>query len=85
MPNATRSTRQSISLPRRVAKRVKKIARSTRNSASHVMVQLIEKGLEAQEAERKHFFEVGERLINSTDKAEQKRLREELARLTFGE
>jgi len=35
--------------------------------------------------EKQQFFELAERLANSTSTAEQKRLKEELARMTFGE
>jgi len=72
-------------LPPRVARRVKSLAKNKRSSTSRVVVELIEKGLDARDAERKHFFDVGERLIVSKDPKEKKRLREELARLTFGE
>ena len=85
MPVAKKRYRQSVSLPPKVAHRVRALAKANRSSASRVVVDLIEKGLDAKDAERQHFFEVGERLIAATDKKEKKRLREELARLTFGE
>lgn len=85
MPTAKRHHRQSISLPPGVARRVRTLARTKRTSATRVLTELIEKGLDAQAAERARFFALGERLIASKDKKEQKRLREELAILTFGE
>ncbi|MCI0348461.1 MAG: hypothetical protein L0Z53_03460 [Acidobacteriales bacterium] len=85
MPAAKRHHRQSISLPPRVARRVKTLAKARRTSTTRVLVQLIEKGLDARAAERERFFALGERLIASKDKKEKKRLREELAILTFGE
>jgi hypothetical protein len=39
---------------------------------------------ELQERERERFFERADRLLRSTDSAEQKPLKEKLARLTFG-
>ena len=76
--------RQSVSLPPRVARRVKALARTKKTSASRVIVELIESGLEAREQERRRFFELAERLTRSTDPDEQKRLKDELVRLTFG-
>jgi len=80
-----RVVRQSISLPSSVARRVKTLARRKRISANRVIVDLIETGLEAREREKRAFFELAERLADSSDPAEQKRLKEELARMTFGE
>lgn len=46
---------------------------------------LIEAGLEATDRRKEHFLGLAERLTRSTDPEEQARLKEELARLTFGE
>ena len=85
MAQSERVVRQSISLPSSIARRVKTLAKRGRTSANRVLVDLIETGLEAREREKRHFFEIAEQLANSTNAAEQKRLKEELARLTFGE
>jgi hypothetical protein len=53
-------------------------------SASRVIAELVESGLDAQEQERKRFFDLADRLTHSTDAHEQQHLKEELARLTFG-
>jgi polyhydroxyalkanoate synthesis regulator phasin len=79
-----KSSRQSVSLPSRVAYRVKTIARNRRTSASRVIAELVESGLIAQDQERKRFFELADRLSRSKDKEEQRRIKDELARLTFG-
>jgi len=50
-----------------------------------VIVELIETGLAAREREKSRFFELADRLSNSTNRAEQRQLKAELARLTFGE
>jgi hypothetical protein len=68
-----------------VVRRVQAIAKRRRTSANRVLIDLIESGLEAREHERERFFEVADRLGKTTDPAEQKRLKEELACLTFGE
>ena len=80
-----KSVRQSVTLPARVARRVKSLAKTSSTSANRIIVDLIESGIEAREQERKRFFELADRLARSSDAEEQKRLKEELARLTFGE
>ncbi len=80
-----RVVRQSISLPSAIARRVKTLAKRKRTSANRVIVDLIETGLEAREHEKRAFFELAERLARSSNAVEQKRLKEELARMTFGE
>ena len=85
MSNVEKPTRQSISLPPRVARRVKSLAKTSRTSANKIIVDLIESGLEAKEQERKRFFELADHLVRSRDPEEQDRIKEELARLTFGE
>lgn len=79
------SVRQSVSLPAPVAKQVRVIAKTRRTSANRVLVDLIEAGLRAKEAERKRFLALANRLSESRNPAEKQRLKEELARMTFGE
>jgi hypothetical protein len=64
---------------------VKSLAKKSRTSANKIIVELIESGLDAKEQERKRFFELADRLTRSRDPEEQDRIKEELARLTFGE
>jgi len=85
MAQTERVVRQSISLPSRIARRVKNLAKRERTSANRVIVGLIESGLEARERQKQAFFELAERLTSSSNTAEQKRIKEELARMTFGE
>ena len=84
MPNLEKPIRQSISLPPRVARRVKALARTRKTSANRVVVDLIEAGPEGQEQEKKRFFDPADRLVRSSNPEEEKRLKEELARMTFG-
>ena len=77
--------RQSVTLPARVARRVRRLAKASHASANRVIVDLIEAGLEAQDAERNRFFDLADRLTRAHDPAEQERLKDELARLTFGD
>jgi hypothetical protein len=84
MATLERPVRQSVSLPPRVARRVKALAKTKKTSANRVIVDLIGAGLEAREREKKLFFDLADRLTRSSDAAEQKRLKEDLARMTFG-
>ena len=85
MPTIEKPVRQSVSLPGRVARRVRALVRTNRSSANRIIVDLIEAGLEAREQERKRFFALADRLSQTRDPEEQKRVKEDLARMTFGE
>lgn len=85
MADTGRSVRQSVSIPPDIARRVRALARSGKTSASRVLVDLIEAGLQSKEAEKERFFLLVNRLTESQDSAERKRLKEELARMTFGD
>lgn len=85
MANTDKSVRQSVSLPARVAKRVRALAKTEKTSASRVLVDLIEAGLASKEAEKERFFALTNRLAESADPAEREQLKRELARMTFGE
>jgi EAL domain-containing protein (putative c-di-GMP-specific phosphodiesterase class I) len=85
MAQTEKPVRQSVSLPPTVARRVQALAKRQRTSANRVIVELIESGLETRENEKRTFYELADRLAHSSDDAEAKRLKEELARLTFGD
>jgi metal-responsive CopG/Arc/MetJ family transcriptional regulator len=80
----TKGLRQSISLPTPIARRVQELAKNRHNSASRVLVELIEAGLESKEQEKKRFFELADRLETSEDPVERQKIKEALAKLTFG-
>jgi predicted DNA-binding protein len=85
MPIPEKNVRQSVTLPARVARRVKSLAKTNSTSANRIIVELIESGIEARQQERKRFIELADRLAHSRDAEEQTRLKEELAVMTFGE
>lgn len=85
MPTTGKAVRQSVSLPSRTAKRVKDLAKRRNASASRVLVELIETGLESKETEKRRFFELTDQLSASEDENERRRIKRELARMTFGE
>ena len=80
-----KSVRQSVTLPARVARRVKSLAKTSSTSANRIIVDLIEAGIEARQQERRRFIDLADRLARSRDVEEQTRLKEELAVMTFGE
>jgi metal-responsive CopG/Arc/MetJ family transcriptional regulator len=81
---SSESVRQSVSLPQRLAKHVRAIAKKRNTSANRVLVDLIEAGIQSKEAEKERFFTLTNRLAESTDPAERQRIKKELARMTFG-
>ena len=85
MADTERSVRQSVSIPTGIARRVRELAKTRKTSANRVLVDLIEAGLQSKEAEKERFFSLVNRLTESRDAAERQRLKEELARMTFGD
>jgi hypothetical protein len=82
-PNKT--VRQSIGLPRDTARKVRSLAKQRRLSANRIIVELVEKGIEAQNNKEKEFFELAERFRKATDPKEIARLGDDLGRMVFGD
>ncbi|HTS13109.1 MAG TPA: hypothetical protein VMH00_13420 [Candidatus Limnocylindrales bacterium] len=85
MAKTEKTIRQSVSLPRGVSEHVRRIAKTTKTSANRVLVDLIEAGLQSKESEKDRFFALTNRLSESNDPGERRRIKKELARITFGE
>jgi metal-responsive CopG/Arc/MetJ family transcriptional regulator len=85
MRTTEKAVRQSVSLPSPLAKQVKAMAKSRKVSSNRVLVELVETGLRSKEEEKRRFFELADMLSKSTDPKEQQELKEQLARMTFGE
>jgi hypothetical protein len=85
MATVEKAVRQSVSLPARLARRVRTLAKSRKTSTNRVLVELIETGIESKEAEKTKFFELADQLSATSDPVERKRIKEILARMTFGE
>lgn len=77
--------RQSVSLPARLARRVRTLAKNRNTSTNRVLVELIETGIESKEAEKSKFFDLADQLSATSDPAQRNRIKEILARMTFGE
>ena len=85
MATTEKPVRQSVSLPARLARRVRTLAKNRNTSANRVLVELIETGIESKEAEKSKFFDLADQLSATSDPVERKRIKEILARMTFGE
>jgi hypothetical protein len=85
MATVDKPVRQSVSLPARLARRVRTLAKNRKTSTNRVLVELIESGIESKEAEKSRFFELADQLSATSDPVERKRIKETLARMTFGE
>jgi hypothetical protein len=67
-----------------MAEKIDAIAMNRRVSGNHVIVDLLGDAIAAYEQRRTAFFELADRFQKSADPTETERLREELARMTFG-
>jgi len=76
--------RRSVSLPAEMAEKIDSIAASRHVSVNRAIVDLLAEAIVAHEQRRIAFLELADRFQKSTKPAETKRLREELARMTFG-
>jgi hypothetical protein len=85
MTTAEKPSRQSVSLPARLARRVRTLAKNRKISTNRVLVELIETGIVSKEAEKSRFFDLADQLSATTDPIERKRIKEKLAHMTFGE
>jgi len=80
----TELIRRSISLPPEIAARVDEIAATRHVSANRAMIDLLRDAIAAYDQRRKAFLELADRFQKSTDPSETQKLRDELARMTFG-
>ena len=85
MATTEKVVRQSVTLPAAVAKQVRSAASRRRLSASRMLVELVEEGLEARKQREKAFFQLADRFRAATDPKEVERLGDELGRMVFGQ
>ena len=85
MPVASKPLRQTVTLSAPVARKVRAVAQASKTSTSKAIAALVESGLQAREQERREFLELADRLSRSRDPEEQRRVKDELARRTFGD
>jgi hypothetical protein len=77
--------RRSITVPTEIAEKIDAIAAGRHVSGNRAIVDLLGDAITAYEQRRAAFLELADRFQKSTDPAESARLREELARMTFGD
>lgn len=81
---STGIVRQSVTLPANLAKSVRTMAKRKRTSASRMLVELLEGGIEARKQKQKTFYDLAGRFRAATDSKEAERLGDELGRMVFG-
>ncbi|HTB18864.1 MAG TPA: hypothetical protein VK708_12145 [Bryobacteraceae bacterium] len=81
---APQLVRRSISLPTQMAEKLDAIAANRHVSANRAIIDLLADAIDAYEQRRSAFLDLADRFQKSTNPEETDRLREELARMTFG-
>ena len=84
MAETAKAVRQSVTLPSKIAKQVRSLAKRRRLSANRMLVELVEDGLALQQQKEKVFFELAERFRSATDSDEVAKLGNELGKIVFG-
>ena len=84
MRTASKTVRQSVSLPSTVATQVRNLAKARRLSANRMLVELIENGMEAEKRRQQEFFDLAERFRRANDPEEVTRLGDQMGRIVFG-
>jgi hypothetical protein len=79
-----KTVRQSVSLPVKVATQVRAMAKTRRLSATRMLVELIENGIETEKRKQQEFFDLAERFRDEKDPDAAKRLGDQLGRMVFG-
>ena len=77
--------RQSVTLPAKVARQIRAMAKRRRMSASRMLVELVEEAIETEKRKEKRFFELAERFRSAKDPDDVQRLGDELGKMVFGE
>ena len=78
------AVRRSISLPLEMARRIDTIAASRHVRGNRAIVDLLEDAISAYDQRQKAFFDLADCFQKSTHPDETTRLRDELAKMTFG-
>jgi len=84
MRSPSRTVRQSVSLPAKLATQVRSMARTRKLSANRMLVELIENGIEAERRKQQEFFALAERFRSESDPELAKRLGDRLGQMVFG-
>lgn len=79
------ATRRSLTVPNETYEKAERIAAQRHVTVNRAIVDLLNDGIRAYDERRESFLELADRFQKATDPAEVDRLRNELARITFGE
>ena len=79
-----KAVRQSITLPAKVAKQVRSLAKRRKLSANRMLVELVEEGIELQKEKEKTFFELAERFRTASEPKDIQEYGDRLGRMVFG-
>ena len=77
--------RQSVTMPANLANKVRHMAKRRRTSASRMLVELVEEGIEVRKQKEEEFFNLAGRFRAATDPKDVERLGNEMGRMVFGE
>jgi predicted DNA-binding ribbon-helix-helix protein len=77
--------RRSVTLPAKIARQLEVFARQRDLSANRMLVELIERGIEAQQQKEKACFQLAECFRAASDPEQVKQLGDQLGRFVFGE
>jgi hypothetical protein len=83
MATKEKTVRQSVTMPAKVAAQVRTIAKRRRLSASRMVVELLEEGIESRKQKENAFFELAERFRAAADPDEVSRLGDQLGKMMF--
>lgn len=77
--------RQSVTMPAKLARKVRRMAKGRRTSASRMLVELVEEGIELRKQKEEEFLNLAGRFRAATNPKEVERLGNEMGRMVFGE
>lgn len=84
MARSEKIVRQSVTLPAKVAQQVRSMAKRERLSASRMLVELVEEGIQTRKERERAFFDLANRFRDAKDPEEVQRLGDELGNMVFG-
>ncbi len=85
MHGRSKTVRQSVSLPAKVAGEVRSMAKGQRLSANRMLVELVEEGLAVRRRKEQEFYDLARRYRAASNPKEAERLGHELGRMIFGD
>jgi metal-responsive CopG/Arc/MetJ family transcriptional regulator len=85
MGTSQKVIRQSVTMPANLANKVRRMAKGRRTSASRMLVELVEEGIELRKRKEAEFLNLAGRFRAATDPKDVERLGNEMGHMIFGE